>query len=51
VTTPDVPQPPVGAIHHGDGDRIAKLEEEVGSLRREVSELKQQLEGFRKQFE
>ena len=34
-----------------DSERIARLEEEVGSLRREVAELKQQLEVFRKQFE
>src|SRR6202142_701123 len=52
VTMPDTPQPAAGAIHHApDGDRMVKLEEEVGSLRREVAELKQQLEGFRKQFE
>jgi hypothetical protein len=35
----------------GDGDRVARLEEEVSALRREVGELKDQLERFRKQFE
>ena len=51
VTTPDMPQPAVSAIHHGDNDRITRLEDEVSGLRREVAELKQQLEGFRKQFD
>jgi hypothetical protein len=51
VNIPETPQPGVSAIHHGDNDRITRLEEEVSSLRREVAELKQQLEGFRKQFE
>ncbi len=35
----------------GDGERVARLEEEVSALRREVGELKDQLERFRKQFE
>ena len=48
----DTPHPVAAeAIHQGDGDRVTRLEEELGSLRREVLELKQQLEGFRKQFE
>lgn len=51
VNVAEMPQPVAGAIQHGEGDRIAKLEEEVGSLRKEVAELKLQLEGFRKQFE
>ena len=34
-----------------DADRIARLEEEVAGLRREVSEVKDQLERFRRQFE
>jgi uncharacterized protein YceH (UPF0502 family) len=34
-----------------DGERIARLEEEVSSLRREVGDIKDQLERFRKQFE
>ena len=32
-------------------DRLAHLEEEVASLRRELSEVQQQLAAFRKQFE
>ena len=51
VTTPDMPQPAVSTIHHGDNDRITRLEDEVSGLRKEVAELKQQLEGFRKQFD
>jgi uncharacterized protein YceH (UPF0502 family) len=35
----------------GDDARIGRLEEEVAGLQREVGDLKQQLEGFRKQFE
>ena len=38
-------------IHANDGDRVTNLEEQVASLQREVSELKQTFEGFRKQFE
>ena len=34
-----------------DAERIARLEEEVAELRRNVSEVKDQLERFRKQFE
>jgi uncharacterized protein YceH (UPF0502 family) len=34
-----------------DAERIARLEEELAGLRREVSEVKDQLERFRKQFE
>ena len=35
----------------GDGERIARLEEEVAALHREVGDIKDQLERFRKQFE
>jgi uncharacterized protein YceH (UPF0502 family) len=35
----------------GDGGRMARLEEEVAALRREVGEVKDHLERFRKQFE
>ncbi len=34
-----------------DGGRITRLEIEVGGLKAEVADLRQQLEGFRKQFE
>jgi len=34
-----------------DSERIARLEEEVAELRREVGDVKDQLERFRKQFE
>jgi hypothetical protein len=34
-----------------DADRIARLEEEVTELRRELSGVKDQLERFRRQFE
>jgi uncharacterized protein YceH (UPF0502 family) len=33
-----------------DGERIAKLEEEVGALRNEIADLKHQFAEFRKQF-
>jgi uncharacterized protein YceH (UPF0502 family) len=45
---------PVGAPvgpNTGDAERIVRLEEEVAALRREFSEIKDQLERFRKQFE
>jgi uncharacterized protein len=35
----------------GDADRIVRLEEEVAELRRELGEVKDQLERFRRQFE
>jgi uncharacterized protein len=34
-----------------DADRMIRLEEEVSTLRKEVADLRDQLEGFRKQFE
>jgi uncharacterized protein YceH (UPF0502 family) len=43
-----------GAAHGrnpADAERIARLEQEVAELRRDVSEVKDQLERFRKQFE
>lgn len=44
---------PEAAITHGipTGERIAHLENEIGSLRKEVAELKQQLAAFQKQFD
>jgi uncharacterized protein YceH (UPF0502 family) len=35
----------------GDAERIARLEEEVAELRRELGDVKDQMERFRKQFE
>jgi uncharacterized protein YceH (UPF0502 family) len=44
---------PQRAITHStsNGDRIARLENEVAGLQKEVAELKQQLAAFRKQFD
>jgi uncharacterized protein len=44
---------PQTAITHStsNGDRIARLENEVAGLQKEVAELKQQLAAFRKQFD
>jgi hypothetical protein len=39
------------ASDSGDGERVIRLEDEVATLRREVSDLKQMFEQFRKQFE
>jgi uncharacterized protein len=39
------------AVNSPDNDRIARLEDEVRTLKTEVSELKEQLANFRKQFE
>jgi uncharacterized protein YceH (UPF0502 family) len=40
------------AVHvEADGDRIAALEDALGELRKEVADLRGQLEAFRKQFE
>jgi uncharacterized protein YceH (UPF0502 family) len=36
---------------HGDQERILRLEEQVTTLQRELSDLKQVIEAFRKQFE
>ena len=44
--------PAAPASQHGqDGDRLAALEEEVAGLRRELAEMKDQWERFRRQFE
>jgi len=53
VVVPEAPQATAAGASYGlgDGDRLAQLEEEVGGLRRELGELKDQLERFRKQFE
>jgi uncharacterized protein len=44
---------PAADVTHGtaDGERIARLENEVSALQKEVADLKQQLAEFRKQFE
>jgi uncharacterized protein len=42
---------PGGTQHGGESERLARLEEEVGELRREMKELKDELERFRRQFE
>ena len=47
----DGTEPATAYIPAADGSRIARLEDEVGDLRREVADLKQQLANFRKQFE
>jgi uncharacterized protein YceH (UPF0502 family) len=36
---------------HGDRERIVRLEEQVADLQRDFSDLKQEVEAFRKQFE
>ncbi len=52
ITPADIPQSPAAATHdQGNGERMARLEEEVSSLRQELAEIKEQLEKFRRQFE
>jgi len=53
VVVAELPSPaaPVSAQSSADSERILRLEQEVAALRREICELKSQLEGFRKQFE
>jgi len=53
VVVPELPAPANAAVGRDPGDaaRIARLEEEVAALRRDVGEVKDQLERFRKQFE
>jgi uncharacterized protein len=50
VETPALAGAAVG-LNPTDAERIARLEEEVADLRREVAGVKDQLERFRKQFE
>ncbi len=48
----DMPAAAMGSVTESlDGDRVAKLEEEVRELRAELAELRQQVTEFRKQFE
>jgi hypothetical protein len=42
---------PVLANYTGDNDALMRLEDEVHELRKEVADLKQQFEGFRKALE
>ncbi len=51
VAVPEAAQGVIAAHRWGDADRMARLEEEVASLRREIAELKDQLERFRQQFQ
>jgi uncharacterized protein YceH (UPF0502 family) len=52
VVVPEAPQDaPAMGRGSDDGARLARLEEELATVRREVGELKEQLERFRKQFE
>jgi len=53
VVVAEIQQAMVASTGHnsGDGDRIGRLEGEVNGLQREVAELRDQLERFRKQFE
>ena len=51
VAVAELPQTTAASQDSGDGERMARLEEEVGALRREVAELREQLERFRRQFE
>ena len=50
----DAPPPPAVEARAGDGsdnERIVRLEETVEALKKDIDELKQELAGFRKQFE
>src|ERR1039458_706798 len=52
VAVAELPQMTAAASREsGDGERMARLEEEVGALRGEVAGLREQLERFRRQFE
>src|SRR6267142_3760679 len=53
VPVPESPRVAGAMADHSsaDGERVARLEEEVAALRREVGEIKDQLERFRQQFE
>ena len=53
VVAAELPSTTAAATGHdsGEGERVARLEEEVGVLRREVGELKDQFERFRQQFQ
>jgi len=44
-------QSPAPAVSSGDGERLARLEDEIASLRRELGDLKEEVQRFRRQFE
>lgn len=44
-------EPPIAPVAGRDPDRLARLEDEVGDLRKKVDDLEQQLASFRRQFE
>jgi len=50
-TEPTQSEPPSMHVYSDQDIRITVLEEEVGAMRREIGELKDELERFRKQFE
>jgi uncharacterized protein YceH (UPF0502 family) len=45
------PRAMAAPVDHGDQNRVSRLEEQVATLQRELSDLKQVVETFRKQFE
>jgi len=53
VIVPELPTmaAPATEVHSIDNNRITHLEEEISNLRKEMADLKDQLEGFCKQFE
>ncbi|HLX83365.1 MAG TPA: YceH family protein [Terriglobales bacterium] len=53
VVEAEAPVQASGAVerHSADGDRIASLEADVAEIRRELGEVKDKLERFRRQFE
>lgn len=52
VAVADIPQMTAASTpDQGNGERMARLEKEVSSLRQELAEIKEQLEKFREQFE
>jgi uncharacterized protein YceH (UPF0502 family) len=48
---PEATREAVSAHNNSSGERIARLENEVAALQKEVSDLKQHLAAFRKQFD
>jgi hypothetical protein len=48
---PEATREAASAHSNSSGERIGRLENEVAALQKEVSDLKQQLAAFRKQFD